>query len=246
MNESERIKKAYNKRKIQQKGNLYSYFNKGNLYIIQSRERIILDLLREFNFSKLSDKKILDVGCGYGGELRNIVKYGAKPNHLYGIELIEDRIEIAKDVNPNINFRCGNALNLPYQDESFDIVAQFTVFTSILKKGIKKDIAKEMLRVLKKEGIILWYDFSYNNPRNPDVKGIKKKEIINLFPNCKFTFKRVTLAPPIVRFIAPRSWLLCYLFEKLSFLCTHYLVIIRKENELNENNASNRGRQSCT
>ena len=67
MNESERIKKAYNKRKIQQKGSLYSYFNKGNLYIVQSRERVILDLLRKFNFSKLSDKKILDVGCGTGG-----------------------------------------------------------------------------------------------------------------------------------------------------------------------------------
>jgi len=119
---------------------------------------------------------------------------------------------------------------------------QFTVFTSVLQKGIKKDIAKEMLRVLKKAGIIIWYDFSYNNPRNPDVKGIKKKEIVNLFPNCKFTFKRVTLAPPIARFIAPRSWLLCYLFEKLSFLCTHYLVIIRKEKLLNENNTSNRGR----
>ena len=242
MNEVERIKKAYNKRKIQQKGKLYSYFNKGNLYIVQQRERIILDLLRNFNFSTLSDKKILDIGCGDGGELRNFIKYGAKPNHLFGIELLEDRIEIAKDVSPNINFRCGNALNLPYEDESFDIVAQFTVFTSILKKGIKKDIAKEMLRVLKKEGIILWYDFSYNNPRNPDVKGIKKKEIVNLFPNCKFTFKRVTLAPPIVRFIAPRSWLLCYLFEKLSFLCTHYLVIIRKEKLLNENNTGNRGR----
>ena len=246
MNEVERIKKAYNKRKIQQKGKLYSYFNKGNLYIVQSRERIILDLLREFNFSKLSDKKILDIGCGDGGELRNFIKYGAKPKYLYGIDLLEDRIEIAEDVSPNINFRCGNALNLPYEDESFDIVAQFTVFTSILKKGIKKDIAKEMLRVLKKEGIIIWYDFSYNNPRNPDVKGIKKKEIINLFPNCKFNFNRVTLAPPIVRFIAPRSWLLCYLFEKLSFLCTHYLVIIRKEMVLNENNTSNRGRQSYT
>jgi len=242
MNEVERIKKAYNKRKIQQKGKLYSYFNKGNLYIVQSRERIILDLLREFNFSKLSDKKILDIGCGDGGELRNFIKYGAKPKYLYGIDLLEDRIEIAEDVSPNINFKYGNASNLPYEDKFFDIVLQFTVFTSILKKGIKKDIAKEMLRVLKKEGIIIWYDFRYNNPRNPVVKGIKKKEIVNLFPNCKFTFRRVTLAPPIVRFIAPRSWLLCYLFEKLSFLCTHYLVIIRKEKLLNENNTGNRGR----
>jgi hypothetical protein len=119
---------------------------------------------------------------------------------------------------------------------------QFTVFTSVLQKGIKKDIAKEMLLVLKKEGIVIWYDFRYNNPRNPDVKGIKKKEIIDLFPNCKFNFNRVTLAPPIVRFIAPRSWLLCYLFEKLSFLCTHYLIIIRKEKLLNENKTGNRGR----
>jgi ubiquinone/menaquinone biosynthesis C-methylase UbiE len=242
MNESERIKKAYNKRKIQQKGNLYSYFNKGNLYIVQSRERIILDLLRKYSFSNLSNKKILDIGCGIGGVLRNFIKYGAKSKHLYGIDLLEDRIEIAKDISPNINFKCGDASNLPYGDESFDIVVQFTVFTSILEDDMRKNIAIEMLRALKKEGIIIWYDFSYNNPRNPDVKGIKKKEIINLFPNCKFTFKRVTLAPPIIRFIAPRSWLLCYLFEKLSFLCTHYLVIIRKEKLLNENNTSNRGR----
>jgi len=166
--------------------------------------------------------------------------------YLYGIDILEDRIKIAKDISPNINFKCGDASNLPYEDKFFDIILQFTVFTSVLKKEMKKDIAKQMLRVLKKEGIIIWYDFSYNNPRNPDVKGIKKKEIINLFPNCKFNFNRVTLAPPIVRFIAPRSWLLGYMFEKLSFLCTHYLVIIRKEEVLNEKNTGNRGRKSYT
>lgn len=205
MNESERIKKAYKKRKSQQKYKLYSYFNKGNLYMAQERERVILDLLRKYNFSKLSDKKILDIGCGTGGVLRDFIKYGAKSNHLYSIDLLEDRIEIAKDISPNINFKCGDASNLPYKDEFFDIVLQFTVFTSVLKKEIKKDIAKEMLRVLKKEGIILWYDFSYDNPKNPDVKGIKKKEIIDLFPNCEFNFNRVTLAPTLVRFIASRS-----------------------------------------
>ena len=246
MNEVERIKMAYNKRRIQQKGKLYSYFNKGNLYIAQERERVILGLLRDFNFSNLSNKKILDIGCGSGGVLRDFIKYGAEPKYLYGIDLLEDRIEIAKDISPNINFMCGDASNLPYKNASFDIVVQFTVFTSILKKKMKKDVAEEMLRVLKKEGIILWYDFSYNNPKNPDVKGIKKKEIIDLFPNCKFNFNRTTLAPAIARFIAPRSWLLCYLFEKLSFLCTHYLVIIRKEKVLNENNPSNRRRKNYT
>lgn len=67
MNEVERIKKAYKKRKSQQKHKLYSYFNKGNLYIVQQRERVILDLLRKYNFPKLLDKKILDIGCGMGG-----------------------------------------------------------------------------------------------------------------------------------------------------------------------------------
>jgi len=232
MNEVERIKKVYDKMKIQRKEKFYSYFDRGNLYIVQQRERVILALLKKFNFSKLSDKKILDVGCGTGGILRDFIKYGAKPKYLYGVDLLEDRIEIAKDISPNIHFKCGDASNLPYEDEYFDIVVQFTVFTSILDKEIKRDITKEMLRVLKKEGIILWYDFIYNNTGNPDVKGINKKEIIDLFPNYKYNFNKVILAPVIVRFIAPRSLLLCYLFEKLSFLCTHYLAVIRKEKVL--------------
>ena len=51
MNELERIKKVYNKRKILQKEKLYSYFNKGNLYMAQERERVILDLHRKFNLA---------------------------------------------------------------------------------------------------------------------------------------------------------------------------------------------------
>lgn len=84
-------------------------------------------------------------------------------------------------LSPNIDFRCGNAEELPYEDGSFDIVMQFTVFTSILNPQMKQNIAKEMLRVLKDDGIILWYDYFVSKPTNPDVKGVGRREIERLF-----------------------------------------------------------------
>lgn len=53
---------------------------------------------------------------------------------------------------------------------------QFTMFTSILDDTMKRNIAKEMLRVLKPEGIILWYDYYISKPTNPDTKGVSKRD----------------------------------------------------------------------
>jgi hypothetical protein len=68
-----------------------------------------------------------------------------------------------------------------------------------------------------------------NNPRNPDVRGVKKKEIYELFPNCEIHLKRITLAPPLARAIAPFSIILCQLLEKFPLLCTHYIGVIRRK-----------------
>jgi ubiquinone/menaquinone biosynthesis C-methylase UbiE len=229
MNEIERIKEAYQRRKIDRKGRIYSYFNEANLFMIHQRERRLLDTFRRFKIMSFSDRKILDVGCGGGGLLRELVKYGARPENLCGIDLLEERIEEAKHLSPNIDFRCGDASSLPYNDGCFNIVIQFTLFTSILDITMKKRIASEMLRVLKPDGIIIWYDFHRDNPRNPDVRGVKKEEIFKLFPDCTIYLKRVTLAPPIARILVPFSVILCELLEKFRFLCTHYLGVIRRK-----------------
>jgi ubiquinone/menaquinone biosynthesis C-methylase UbiE len=229
MNEVERIRRSYEKRKIEQKERLYSYFYKANLFIIHQRERALIHALKQIELMDLSDIKILEVGCGSGAFLREFIKYGARPKNLYGIDLLEDRIEMAKYLSPNIDLRCGDASRLPYKDHFFDIVMQFTVFTSILDPRMKKKIASEMLRVLKRDGTILWYDYRVSNPRNPDVKGVTKREIFELFPNCNIRLKRITLAPPVARMLVPFSSVLCELLDKILFLCTHYLAIIRKE-----------------
>lgn len=229
MSELNRIKEVYDRRKEEVPKGLYSYFNKANLTIIHERERVILDLLDNYEMNPLLDKKALDIGCGKGGALRDFIRWGATPENLYGVDLLENRIKDAKSLSPNIDLRCGNAEELPFPDEFFDIVIQFTVFTSIIDLQMKKNIAREMRRVLKRKGIILWYDYHVNNPKNPDVKGVRKKEIYQLFPDCEIHFKRVTVAPPITRLIAPYSHLLCSFLELLKFLNTHYVAVIKKK-----------------
>lgn len=67
MNEIERIKKAYEKRKEKQIDKIYSPFNIASLFISHNREKELLRILKKFVGSKLSDKRILDVGYGSGG-----------------------------------------------------------------------------------------------------------------------------------------------------------------------------------
>jgi len=234
MNNSEidRIIRTYKKRDesidIQEK---YSLFDLGNLFIIHSRDRHIIRALKKNGISSLSEIKILDIGCGTGGELINLVRCGASPNLLYGIDLLKQRIEIAKKRHPGINFICGNAEMLPFPDSYFDIVMQFTVFTSILDVDIKMKIAREMLRVLKSDGLITWYDYFIKDPKNPDVNSIKNREIHNLFPLSDIQINKITLAPPLARRIACRSFFIGCVLESLKIFNTHYLAMIKKRNK---------------
>ena len=138
--EINRIKETYERRKLAISPHRYSFFNPGHLFMVQQRERELLAAFKNHQVTSLEDKKNLDLGCGRGGELRNFIRYGARPENLFGIDLLPDRIEAARSISPNINFRCENAENLPYDNNSFDVVMQFTVFTSILADNMKKTL----------------------------------------------------------------------------------------------------------
>ena len=224
--EEARIREAYARR---QEGALYSSFNPGHLFLVQERERRLLGLLKRYGFAPLDTKKILEVGCGEGYWLREFVKWGARPDNIVGVDLLPERIAEARRLCPQaVSLLSGNAAKLEVSDATFDLVLQSTVFTSILDPGMKQEIAAEMLRVVKPDGLILWYDYHVNNPRNPDVRGVKKREIYQLFPECHIALRRITLAPPLARLLAPHSWLCCHLLERIPFLRTHYLGVIRK------------------
>ena len=224
--EEARIRAAYAKR---QGDTRYSWFSPGHLFIVQERERRLLTLLKRYDFVQLKTKKILEIGCGTGYWLREFIKWGGRPENISGVDLLPDRIAEARGLCPEgIKLYCGNAANLEFKDSTFDLVLQSTAFTSILDSTMKQQVAGEMIRVTRKSGLILWYDYHVNNPWNSDVRGLKKREIYKLFPGCRVYLQRITLVPPLARWIAPRSWLLAYLLERIPPLCTHYIGVIQK------------------
>ena len=226
--EEARIRSAYARREVDDAR--YSWFSPGYQFIMQQRERRLLALLRRYHCENLAAKKILEIGCGSGQWLCDFIKWGARPENVTGIDLLVDRLSKARRLcAPAIHIECASAAELPFSNGTFDLVLQSTVFTSILDPDLKHRVAAEMIRVVKPDGFILWYDYHLNNPWNSDVRGVKRREIFELFPNCRVELGRITLLPPLARLLAPYSYLSCYSLEKLPPLCTHYLGVIRKK-----------------
>ena len=225
--EENRIQQAYGRRSSDDAR--YSFFDEGQLFRIQQLERAILALLKFHGLKSLHSRKILEVGCGSGYWLRQFIQWGASPEKLTGVDLLDRCVAEANRLcSSAVNVRRANAASLDFADGSFDLVFQATVFTSILDPDLKKQIAAEMIRVTADDGFILWYDFRFNNPWNADVRGVEAREIRELFPGCDITLHRVTLAPPLARRLARYSWLACCLLDKIPWLCTHYLGLVRK------------------
>lgn len=92
-------------------------------------------------------KKILEIGSNIGMQLLCLQKMGFK--NLYGIEPQEYAVQLTKDRTININIIKGDAFDVPFKDEFFDIVFTSGVLIHIHKQNIKKAI-REIYRCSNK------------------------------------------------------------------------------------------------
>jgi ubiquinone/menaquinone biosynthesis C-methylase UbiE len=224
--EEARVRAAYARRAA---GDRYAYSNPAHLFLMQERERATLTLLERHGLLPLGSRPVLEVGCGTGQWLRDLVRWGAEPEALNGVDLLADRLSQARaSCAPSVVLAQASATELPFPTARFDLVLQSTVFTSILDRGVRRAAAQEMLRVLRSGGAVLWYDYYFDNPRNPDVRRVGRRELEALFPGCRMVIERVTLAPPLARLLARHARPLCEMLAHVPWLRTHYLGLIWK------------------
>lgn len=227
--DEERIRSVYAGRHAQNKGCLYSWWKPDvlmNLYRFQVEAAAIL---RKVGCEDLSNLRVLDVGCGSGNWLRQLRAWGARAANLHGIDLLPDRIALARALALEIDYRVGSGWQIPFEDGSMDLVTAHTVFSSILDSRARQRLAGELTRVLGAHGQVLVFDFRISRPSNHDTIGIRQREIRRLFPGFQLHTRSLDLAPPIARRIAPVSPLLAMIMEaSCPFLRTHAFHLLQR------------------
>jgi len=143
--------------------------------------------------------------------------------------LLPERFAQAMQALPSgVTLMQGDASLVQLPDESEDIVLQSTVFSSLLDGPFQWRLAQTMWRWVRPGGGVLWYDFTVDNPRNPDVRGVPVARIRELFPAGHVQYQRITLAPPIARRVCALHPSLYSVFNALPLLRTHALAWIEK------------------
>ena len=64
-----------------------------------------------------------DLGCGPGYILRYLRDRGV--SDVFGIDIAQGMLDLAKELNPGVEFRLGNMLDLDMPDESMGAIVAF-------------------------------------------------------------------------------------------------------------------------
>lgn len=100
--------------------------------------------------AEISDgDKILEVGCGTGVLARELIKLVGAMGSVTGLDLSESMLGVARKICPQVDFRQGNAMDLPFDDAAFDVV--IAPFMLMFVPEPAKAVS-ELQRVLKPGG----------------------------------------------------------------------------------------------
>ncbi len=109
------------------------------------------DLLTKFAQLIPPGGKVCDMGCGPGHVARYLAGLGLD---VLGVDVSQSMLAVAQKLNPNLQFKQGDILQLQFADESFAGIAAFYSLIHIDRPRVPQ-VLGELFRVLAKGGRML-------------------------------------------------------------------------------------------
>jgi len=132
---------------------------KKNIDFREAKAQFVHELVKWSGLYKLpKGSRILDVGCGIGGSSRILAKYYGF--NVTGITISPAQVKRARELTPsgyNCNFQVMDALDLEFEDGSFDAVWSVEAGAHMNNKN---KFADEMLRTLRPGGYLALADWN--------------------------------------------------------------------------------------
>jgi SAM-dependent methyltransferase len=226
--EQERIRSVYQQWSSGPTTAQYAWHRPEVLQQLAARARTLAPLLAAALGTDLASARILDVGCGTGAFLRQLIAWGADPCMLTGTEFQQGRLDQARrQTAEGVRWHLGG-LDCAATG-SIDLASAETVFSSILSPDLRRNLAVEMWRTLKPGGWCMVFDFRYDNPKNPNVRKVTQAELRQYWPAQQVHYRTLLLAPPVARCLAGAPYLATELLSALlPVLRSHFIFMARK------------------
>jgi len=112
----------------------------------------------------LPQNTILDAGCAHGRLVPILLAHGIQKENYTGIDISENLIQKAKETFHDIRFDVGDVCQLPYNDNSFDVVISSAVLHHIPSQKLRVQMINELARVAKPGGkiiLLVWNAFHF-------------------------------------------------------------------------------------
>jgi SAM-dependent methyltransferase len=128
-------------------------------FFSEVKARYLVEVATE-KLGLLSGRTALDVGCGLGLAHKFLT---ARFASLHGVDVSDEMVARAAQLNPSVSYRSYAGTALPYRDQSFDLLFAINVLHHV-PGAARRDFVHELARVTRPDGLLVIFE---HNPLNP-------------------------------------------------------------------------------